>query len=234
MALYIDADNISYKQINNIMNNVNSDLYIKKIYSDWSKSEMKNWSKLLDKYGLEPIQCFRIGKKQSTDIKLITDVISDVHTFKHINNIYLVTSDVDFTFLCQNIKKLGKKIHLMFTQDTHLKNYVDSYVNLSDDLINYIEEIINNINSKVISVKKLLYKLKQTFNIEIEYNYIIKYIQEYEDFIVTKKKKTEYIIDISEIKNISDNDFYMNEEFYNQKFKNILNIIKFNDLIKII
>lgn len=44
---------------------------------------------MINNYGLEPIQCFRIGKKQSTDIKLITDVITDVYNYKNINDIYI-------------------------------------------------------------------------------------------------------------------------------------------------
>ena len=68
MALYIDADNISYTYISDIINNIKSNndkLYIKKIYCDWSKPESINCSKNIVEYGLEPIQCFRMGKKQS-------------------------------------------------------------------------------------------------------------------------------------------------------------------------
>ena len=49
MALYIDADNVSYNYISDIIENIestNQTLYIKKIYCDWSKSESKNCAKL--------------------------------------------------------------------------------------------------------------------------------------------------------------------------------------------
>ena len=78
-CLYIDADNVSYKCIEDIFSHIKvEELIVKKIYGDWSKPELKNWINIVIDYGLEPIQCFRIGKKQSTDIKLITDVTNDI------------------------------------------------------------------------------------------------------------------------------------------------------------
>ena len=166
MALYIDADNVSYNYISDIIENIkstNQKLYIKKIYCDWSKSESKNWAKLLNKYGLEPIQCFRLGKKQSTDIKLITDLITDINSYGYINNIYLATSDVDFTYLCQNLKKMGKHITLFCLQKSLLSNYVDNVINLKMDNINDSNDINdNNISliiqkeiNEIVSIKKL-------------------------------------------------------------------------------
>ena len=60
-GLYIDADNVSHKQMNKIVSEFTPDMNfcIKKIFGDWSKTELKKWSKNVNEYGLEPIQCFR-------------------------------------------------------------------------------------------------------------------------------------------------------------------------------
>ena len=94
-CLYIDADNVSYKILNKLEKDIDlTDLMINKIYGDWSKTELKNWIKKIIKYGMEPIQCFRISKKQTTDIRLITDLLNDIYTNDNIKHIYLCTSFV--------------------------------------------------------------------------------------------------------------------------------------------
>lgn len=227
MALYIDADNISYNYIPNIMNNINSNkhkLYIKKIYCDWSKSESKNCAKMINNYGLEPIQCFRTGKKQSTDIKLITDVITDVYNYKNINDIYIATSDVDFTYLCQNLKKMGKNITLFCLQESLLTNYVDNVINLKDNLKNNLKDNLkdtfkNNYNfeikdeiNEIVSLKKLKKKLVKKYNFEIDENYIIKCLDDNFHFL-KKNNKIKYIININKIK---DNKNFKQTEYYDR------------------
>tara|TARA_B100001121_G_scaffold310305_1_gene340576 strand:- start:3632 stop:4333 length:702 start_codon:yes stop_codon:yes gene_type:complete len=223
MALYIDADNISYNYISDIINNIKSfehELIIKKIYCDWSKSESKNCSKIIHNYGLEPIQCFRIGKKQSTDIKLITDVITDMNIYKNINNVYIATSDVDFTYLCQTLKKMGKHITLFCLQDTILKNYVDNIINLKinkelkiDDISVIIKDEIN----EVTSLKKLKKKLNKKYNIEIDDENLIKCLDDNYHYL-KKDNKIKYIVNLQKVKN---NKNFKNSETY-ERLCNIL------------
>ena len=223
MALYIDADNISYNYISDIMNNIKSceqKLYIKKIYCDWSKTESKNCSKIIHNYGLEPIQCFRIGKKQSTDIKLITDVITDINIYKNINNIYIATSDVDFTYLCQTLKKMGKHITLFCLQKTILSKYVDNVINLkmnnepkTDDISILIKDEINDVTS----LKKLKKKLTKKYNIEIDDENLIKCLDDNYHYL-RKDNKIKYIVNIQKVKN---NKNFKNSETY-ERLCNIL------------
>ena len=218
MALYIDADNISYNYISDIINHIKSSkqkLYIKKIYCDWSKTESKNCAKMISDYGLEPIQCFRLGKKQSTDIKLITDVITDMNYYNiskginnnYIENIYLATSDVDFTFLCLELKKMGKHITLFCLQNSLLCDYVDNVINLKKpDTCDIIRTEI----TELISVRKLKQKIYKKYNIEINEDNIIKSIDS-NFYIITKNNDIKYIININKasgIKRIKDTEFY--------------------------
>jgi uncharacterized LabA/DUF88 family protein len=126
IGVYIDADNMSHKCCSKILNLVDGNYTIKKIFSDWSKTESKNWEKKIIQYGLEPIQCFRISKKQSTDVKMITTIISDIHSY-NLNFIILATSDIDFSHLCLEIKKKNIKILVVCREESKLKYYCDEY-----------------------------------------------------------------------------------------------------------
>lgn len=129
IGLYIDADNVSYKIGKNLLSKVSSQghINIKKIYGDWSKPELKNWHQLIIDLGLEPMQCFRHNKKQSSDIHLITDLINDLHYYSDLTKIILVSSDSDFSHLCHCIKKMGKKLLIVGHKKSILKNLADQY-----------------------------------------------------------------------------------------------------------
>ena len=150
IGLYIDADNVSYKIGKKLLSKVSSQghINIKKIYGDWSKPELKNWHQLIINLGLEPMQCFRHNKKQSSDIYLITDLINDLHYYSDLTKIVLVSSDSDFSHLCHCIKKMGKKLLLICHQKSILKNLADQYwyaYDLYDQSeLNKTEKIISN------------------------------------------------------------------------------------------
>ena len=55
-----------------------------------------------------------------------------MNIYKNINNVYIATSDVDFTYLCQTLKKMGKHITLFCLQDTILKNYQTRLIKISN------------------------------------------------------------------------------------------------------
>jgi hypothetical protein len=115
IGLYIDADNISHKIIPELLNRVRKmgNLGIIKVYRDWSQTDSKKWIDVINTYKLEAIQCFRQPKKQSTDIYMITDLCNDLYTFPNLSNIILATCDSDFTHLCHQILKLGRKLILI-------------------------------------------------------------------------------------------------------------------------
>ena len=75
-AIYIDADNVSYKSIEEILSKAsNCNIIIKKIFADWTDESMKKWAKKSKEYGFQGIQCFGNDKKQTSDIYMITDII---------------------------------------------------------------------------------------------------------------------------------------------------------------
>ena len=249
-CLYIDADNVSYK----IMSKLNEYVYknddinnfiIKKIYGDWSKPELKSWGEQVLKYGLEAIQCFRINKKQSTDIKLITDLMNDIYTNNNIEKIYLITSDSDFTHVCQIIKKMSIKLIVISPQNTILKtyandfydlgNYYEAYYELDDTtLLKYFIDTMEN--NYILLLSKFKRQLKQILPHKIRKSIKLKDVETLlkawpEDFFIKKIKKKIYIILINDILKYTKEEIYDDKEYFLNKYKEIFHIIKFKTFI---
>lgn len=231
-CLYIDADNISYKSINIIDNKIDlNNISIKKIFGDWSRTELRNWNKKCLDYGLQQIQCQYIGKKQSTDIKLTIEIIEDINKY-NINKIYLITSDSDFTHLCSHIKSNDIELIVISINDSILQNFSNDYINIRQELLNNnIIELILDImgNKNIMSYTTFKKKYKQ-YDTKISLDSINNHIDSYNDhFIFLKKTKTtKYIIYIYDIIN---NDNY--EEMLNNH-KDVFNIISYEELNKIL
>ena len=231
-CLYIDADNISYKSIDIIDNKIDlENIHIKKIFGDWSKTELKNWNKKCLDYGLEQIQCQYIGKKQSTDIKLTIQIMEDIYKYS-IDKIYLITSDSDFTHLCNHIKSNNIYLTVISINDTILQNFSNEYINIKNDLSNYnIIDLINDImgNKNIISYTTFKKHYKQ-YETKISLETINNYIDTKNNYFIyyKKTKSTKYIIYIYDIIN-NDN---INEVIENHK--DVFNIISYDELNKIL
>jgi hypothetical protein len=231
-CLYIDADNISYKSMDIIDNKINlNKICVKKVFGDWGRTELKNWSKKCLDYGLESIQCQYIGKKQSTDIKLTIEIMEDIYKY-NINKIYLITSDSDFTHLCNHIKSNNIYLTVISINDSILQNYSNEYINIKNNLSNYNTiELINDImgNKNIISYT-IFKKHYNQYDTKISLETINNYIDSNNDnFIFYKKtKSTKYIIYVYDIVNNNNiNDVI-------DTHKDVFNIISYENLNKIL
>ncbi len=114
IALFIDCDNISYRSIDGIINELSKYgvVNIRQAYGNWTKDNLKNWQDKLLEYAIKPIQQFDYSKsKNATDILMTIDTIDLLHT-KDIDYFAFATSDSDFTpvvmrLLAQGIKVFG-------------------------------------------------------------------------------------------------------------------------------
>ena len=72
IAVFIDGDNTSHRDINIILNEIKTygRIIILRVYGDWSMDNMKNWLSKAKQYGIITIQCERINGKNSSDITL--------------------------------------------------------------------------------------------------------------------------------------------------------------------
>ena len=124
-AIYIDADNVSYKSLEEILLRANNNnIIIKKIYADWTNESMNKWAGKAKKYGFQGIQCFGNEKKQTSDIYMVTDIVSDLYNNNFIEMVILATSDIDFTHLCHLIKQKNKKLVIFAPQKSNITNLV--------------------------------------------------------------------------------------------------------------
>ncbi len=107
VALLIDAENVSPKFITTILDEVS--LYgtpaYKRIYGDWTSSDMSAWKKVLNEHNISPMQQFSYTQgKNASDSAMIIDAM-DILYAKNVDGFCLVSSDSDFTRLASRLRE---------------------------------------------------------------------------------------------------------------------------------
>jgi hypothetical protein len=113
LAVLIDADNASAAVIGDILSEVASHgtASVKRVYGDFTTSNLNSWSKVLAEHAIQPMQQFRnSGGKNASDIALIIDAMDLLHTRK-LGGFCLVSSDSDFTRLATRIREDGLLVY---------------------------------------------------------------------------------------------------------------------------
>ncbi len=111
-ALLIDAENISYSYIEEIVDIVSNYglATIKRIYGDFTKPTLKGWMNELLKYSLTPILNIAYTQgKNSTDSAMIINAMEIMYT-SDVDGFCIVSSDSDFTGLASKIRESGKDV----------------------------------------------------------------------------------------------------------------------------
>jgi uncharacterized LabA/DUF88 family protein len=112
LAVLIDADNIPYKKVKEMMEEVA--LYgiptFKRIYGDWTQPNLIGWKKVLLENAITPIQqySYTVGKN-SSDSALIIDAMDILYSGK-VDGFCIVSSDSDFTRLAIRLREAGMKV----------------------------------------------------------------------------------------------------------------------------
>ena len=109
IALLVDGDNAQPSLIEPILTEVSKhgSITTRRIYGDWTTSEMSGWKKSLQTYAIQPIQQFRytVGKN-ATDSALIIDAMDLLH-LGAVDGFCIVSSDSDYTRLATRIREEG-------------------------------------------------------------------------------------------------------------------------------
>ena len=109
IALLIDGDNAQPSLIEKILTEVGKygQITIRRIYGDWTTSNMNGWKETLHNYAIQPMQQFRytVGKN-STDSFMIIDAMDTLHS-GFVNGFCIVSSDSDYTRLATRIRERG-------------------------------------------------------------------------------------------------------------------------------
>ncbi|MBL8473995.1 MAG: NYN domain-containing protein [Rhodocyclaceae bacterium] len=109
LALLIDADNAQPGLVQPTLLAAASRgrLTVRRIYGDWTSSNMASWRSHLLNHSLRPIQQFRIvGGKNATDSALIIDAMDLLHSGA-VEGFCIVSSDSDFTALARRLQEAG-------------------------------------------------------------------------------------------------------------------------------
>jgi uncharacterized LabA/DUF88 family protein len=107
IALLIDAENISSKYVEYIIDEANKygKINYRRVFGDWTTNNLKKWKEKMNEFALTPVQqyAYTSGKNVS-DFTLIIDAMDILYSRK-VNSFCLVTSDSDFTKLVTRLRE---------------------------------------------------------------------------------------------------------------------------------
>lgn len=109
IALLIDAENISYKYIPTLLEQLKSfgNITIRRVYGDFTSQILKPWKEICNEFSIKPIQGNVISTgKNNSDSVLIIDAMDILHDHR-VDAFCLATSDSDFTSLAIRIREDG-------------------------------------------------------------------------------------------------------------------------------
>nr|WP_294494687.1 NYN domain-containing protein [uncultured Mediterraneibacter sp.] len=111
-ALLIDADNVSAKYIQPILDELSKygNVTYKRIYGDWTRTNNASWKEELLQNSITPIQQFSYTHgKNATDSAMIIEAMDMLYT-SELEGFCLVSSDSDFTRLASRLRESGKTV----------------------------------------------------------------------------------------------------------------------------
>ena len=113
IALLIDADNAPAAKIDMILADIaiRGSATVRRAYGNWESPNLKRWSAVLDKHGIEAVQQDACSKgKNATDIAIVIDAMDLLHGGS-VAAFALVSSDSDFTPLAMRLVSGGKNVY---------------------------------------------------------------------------------------------------------------------------
>jgi len=108
-AVLIDGDNAQASLLTQILAEVSKVglITIKRIYGDWTTTNMNQWKESLHKHAIQPEQQFRYTTgKNATDSAMIIDAMDLLHS-NNVQGFCIVSSDSDYTRLATRIREDG-------------------------------------------------------------------------------------------------------------------------------
>ncbi len=150
VALLIDAENISYKYITTIFDELKElgSVTIRKVYGDLSNEHTKPWVEPIQKYAITPVQQYQNTKgKNSSDMALVIDAM-DILYNNPVEVFCIASSDSDFTRLASRIRQEGKMV-IGMGESKSSQPYVNAF-----DRFQYLD-LIDEENAEVSAEKEI-------------------------------------------------------------------------------
>ena len=113
LAVLIDADNTQPSIIEGLLNEVAKYgiASIKRIYGDWTSTNLRSWKDRLLECAIQPIQQFSYTSgKNATDSAMIIDAM-DILYSENLDGFCIVSSDSDFTRLAARLRESGRMVY---------------------------------------------------------------------------------------------------------------------------
>lgn len=176
LAVLIDADNASAKDIKNILDELTKygETTVKRIYGNFV-SQNGNWKQAINDLAIKPMQQFAYTTgKNATDGAMIIDAMDLLYTDRF-DGFAIVSSDSDFTALAIRIKEQGATVYGFGKKQTPeaFKNACSHFIyveNLRDDELEILEtsspQIIKTLPSKE-SIKVKIPEIKKSSQSEL-------------------------------------------------------------------
>jgi len=120
LAVLIDADNASPKIAPGLFEEIAKigEASVRRIYGDFSGTNLKAWSNILSAHAIIPHQNFAYTSgKNASDIALVIDAMDLLHSDRF-DGFCLVSSDSDFTRLAARIREWGVDVYGFGEQKT--------------------------------------------------------------------------------------------------------------------
>lgn len=120
LAVLIDADNANPAIIEGLLSEIATlgIASVKRIYGDWTTSNLGAWKKVLLEHSIQPIQQFPYTTgKNATDSAMIIDAMDLLYT-RNFGGFCLVSSDSDFTKLAVRLRESGCRVYGFGEQKT--------------------------------------------------------------------------------------------------------------------
>ena len=137
IAMLIDGDNAQPALLSQMLVEAgrHGQVTLRRIYGDWTTSNMNSWKETLNFHAFQPIQQFRytVGKN-ATDSAMIIDAMDILHSGV-VDIFCLVSSDSDYTRLATRIRESG-----IFVMGIGAKKTPKPFVNACDVFV-YTENL---------------------------------------------------------------------------------------------
>ncbi|QOW46787.1 MULTISPECIES: NYN domain-containing protein [Acinetobacter] len=144
LAVLIDADNASAKDIENILNELTKygEATVKRIYGNFV-NQNGNWKQAINSLAIKPMQQFAYTTgKNATDGFMIIDAMDLLYTGRF-DGFCLVSSDSDFTALAIRIKEQGATVYGFGKKQTpEAFRNACSHFTYVENLSNYEEPVV--------------------------------------------------------------------------------------------
>jgi len=162
LAVLIDADNTQPGIIEGLLDEVSKYgiASVKRIYGDWTSTNLRSWKDRLLEYAIQPIQQFAYtAGKNATDSAMIIDAMDLLYTEK-LDGFCIVSSDSDFTRLAARLRESGRVVYGFGEKKTPR-----AFVSVCDKFI-YTEILIENQEESEDEDSRLAAKPKKDFKVD--------------------------------------------------------------------